>query len=180
MCCLCSQDLVPLNEQWTWYWSTCASVLFPLNPIECTLCVIQRRLTIYVTLRIAHAPGMPGTFTPPPRVSDPAMHHVTYVTHVPWCTPGSLTSAFLWSRWRGKLSGIPGTCTTRNFTYLVRDPCIAIGYPCSCCAVDFPLISCTLVHFVHYISHDRRRYSSRVNIKMYDIYYIYICLYVQM
>ena len=24
------------------------------------------------------------------------------VTHVPWCMPGSLTSGFLWSRWRGK------------------------------------------------------------------------------
>ena len=30
----------------------------------------------------AHAPGMPGTFSPPPRVSDPDMHHGTYVTHV--------------------------------------------------------------------------------------------------
>ena len=50
----------------------------------------------------AHAPGMPGTFSPPPRVSDPDMHHGTCVTHVPWCMPGSLTSSFLWSRWRGK------------------------------------------------------------------------------
>ena len=24
--------------------------------------------------------------------------------HVPWCMPGSLTSGFLWSRWRGKCS----------------------------------------------------------------------------
>ena len=50
----------------------------------------------------AHAPGMPGTFSPPPRVSDPDMHHGTCVTHVPWCMPGSLTSGFLWSRWWGK------------------------------------------------------------------------------
>ena len=50
----------------------------------------------------AHAPGMPGTFSPPPRVSDPDMHHGTCVTHVPWCMPGSLTSSFLWSWWRGK------------------------------------------------------------------------------
>ena len=33
--------------------------------------------------RIAHAPGMPGTFSPPPRVSDPDMHHGTCMTHVP-------------------------------------------------------------------------------------------------
>ena len=50
----------------------------------------------------AHAPGMSGTFSPPPWVSDPDMHHGTCVTHVPWCMPGLLTSIFLWSRWRGK------------------------------------------------------------------------------
>ena len=50
----------------------------------------------------AHAPGMPGTFSPPPQVSDPDMHHGTCVTHVPWCMSGSLTSGFLWSRRVGK------------------------------------------------------------------------------
>ena len=35
-------------------------------------------------------------------VSDPDMHRGTYVTFLPWCMPGSLTSGFLWSRWRGK------------------------------------------------------------------------------
>ena len=59
-------------------------------------------LARYVKLRVAHAPGMPGTFSPPPRISDPDMHHGTCVTHVPWCMPGSLTSNFLWSRRRGK------------------------------------------------------------------------------
>ena len=50
----------------------------------------------------AHAPGMPGKFSPPPRVSDPGMHHGTCVTHVPWCMLGSLSNDFLWSRRRGK------------------------------------------------------------------------------
>ena len=50
----------------------------------------------------AHAPGMPGTYFPSPRVSDPDMHHGTCVTHVPWCMPGSLTSGCLWNRRRGK------------------------------------------------------------------------------
>ena len=50
----------------------------------------------------AHAPGMPGTFSPSPQVSDPDMHHGTCVTHVPWCMPGSLTSSFLWNRRRGE------------------------------------------------------------------------------
>ena len=47
---------------------------------------------------------MQGTFSPPPRNSNPDMHHGTCVTHVSWCMPGSLTSGFLWSRWRGKRS----------------------------------------------------------------------------
>ena len=48
--------------------------------------------------------GNAGNVFPPPRVSDPDMHHGTCATHVPWCMPGSLTSGFLWSRWRGKRS----------------------------------------------------------------------------
>ena len=48
--------------------------------------------------------SLPGTFYPPPRVSDPDMHHGTCATHVPWCMPGSLNSGFLLSRWRVKRS----------------------------------------------------------------------------
>ena len=61
-------------------------------------------LVRYLKLRVRHAPGMPGTFFPPPWVSDPDIHHGTCVTHVPWCMPRSLTSGFLWSRWRGQRS----------------------------------------------------------------------------
>ena len=61
-------------------------------------------LARYVNLRVAHAPGMPETFSPPSRVSDPDMHQGTCAMHVPWCMPGSLTSGFLWSRCRGKRS----------------------------------------------------------------------------
>ena len=60
--------------------------------------------TRYVKLRVAHAAGMPETFSLPPRVSDTGMHHGMCVTHVPWCMPGSLTSGFLWSWWRRKRS----------------------------------------------------------------------------
>ena len=59
-------------------------------------------LARYVKLRVAHAPGMPGTFSPLPWFSDPAMHHGPCVTHVPWYMAGSLTNGFLWSQWRGK------------------------------------------------------------------------------
>ena len=32
-------------------------------------------------MQVAHAPGMPGTFSPPPRVNDLDIHHGTYVRH---------------------------------------------------------------------------------------------------
>ena len=59
-------------------------------------------LTRYAKLWVAHAPGMLGMFSPPPRVSDPDTHHGTCVTHVPWCMLGLLTSGFLWSWWQRK------------------------------------------------------------------------------
>ena len=40
-------------------------------------------LARYVKLRVVHAPGMSGTFSPPPLASDPDMHQGTCVTHVP-------------------------------------------------------------------------------------------------
>ena len=52
-----------------------------------------------------------------PLVSDPGMHHGTWVTHVPWCMSGSLTR-----RGGQNVPGIPGACATRNFMYLVRGP----------------------------------------------------------
>ena len=61
-------------------------------------------LSRYAKLRVVHAPGMPGTFSPPARVSDPDMHHGKCVTHVALCMPWSPSSAFLWSLWWGKCS----------------------------------------------------------------------------
>ena len=49
--------------------------------------------------------------------SDPGMHHGTCVTHVPWCMSGSLTGGG-----GENVPGIPGTCATRTFMYLVRGP----------------------------------------------------------
>ena len=37
-------------------------------------------LARYVKLRVVHVPGMPGTFSPPPRVSYHDIHHGTCVT----------------------------------------------------------------------------------------------------
>ena len=63
-----------------------------------------------------------GNISPPPWVSDLEMHHGTCVTHVPWCMLGSLTSSFLWSRWRGKCSRHSRHMRNPHFYYLVRGP----------------------------------------------------------
>ena len=70
-------------------------------------------LTRYVKLRNTHASGI---LSPQPPVSDPDMHHDTCVT------PGSLTSGFVWSQWRGNGPGIPGACATHNYTFLIKGP----------------------------------------------------------
>ena len=81
--------------------NTCSNSMFvyqTLNWIQSANGPLAR----YEKIAGVHAPGMPGTFSPPSGTSDPDMHHGTCVTHVPWCMPGSLTSVFLWSQWRGK------------------------------------------------------------------------------
>ena len=94
-------------------------------------CSIKRGCswTRYAKLRVAHAPRMPGTFSPSPRVSDPDMQHGTCV--MLWCMTRSLISGLLWSRWRGKRPGIPSACATRNFAHLVRGPYSLQSY-CTC------------------------------------------------
>ena len=75
-------------------------------------------LTRYVKLRVAHAPGMPGTFSPPPTSRDTAwlaiLACITARTYVPWCMTGSLTY--------GGRENVPGACANRNFKYLARGP----------------------------------------------------------
>ena len=46
------------------------------------------------------------------------MHHSTCVTHVSWCMSGSLAPG------PGEnVPDIPGTCATRNYTYLAKGQC---------------------------------------------------------
>ena len=104
-------------------------VLYSLLRTHCVLFYLYNYhgpLTRYAKSRIVHAPGMPGTFFPPPTarkppISDPDMNHGTCVTHVPWCMSGSL------HRDGGENDpGIPGACATRNFKYMARGPCRVI------------------------------------------------------
>ena len=93
----------PVRSPGRW-WSGLRVRLLLLEGRNFSLQRLHGPLIRYIKLRVAHAPGMPGTFSPPPLASDPDMHYGTCVTHVPWCMQVSLTSDFLWSRWRGKRS----------------------------------------------------------------------------
>ena len=76
--------------------------------------IAENRLSCQHQVHICQ--GMLGTFSPPPRVSDLGMHHVTCVTHVPW----SLTGGFPWSLWRVKHSRHSRCMHNPQFTYLVK------------------------------------------------------------
>ena len=72
-------------------------------------------------------PGAAVVGTPAPGYRWPSytgMYHGTCVAHMPWCMSGSLT------RGGGEnVSGIPGACATRNFSYLVRGPLGLVELP---------------------------------------------------
>ena len=98
--------------------------------------------TRYGQLRVVHAPWMPGMFSPPPRVSDPYIHHSTYVTHVPWCMLGSLTSGFRCSRWRGKRSRHSRRMCNPQFHVSGKRPMAFLS-------VRSPLFFSVLAQFLH-------------------------------
>ena len=89
-------------QQWNYIlaWTTLLQLAWEKPYKTSSLSFVHGPLTRYAKLRVAS--GMPGTFSQPLQVSDPDMQHGRCVTHVPWCMPGSLTSGFLWSSWRGK------------------------------------------------------------------------------
>ena len=81
------------NSHWK-YRDDCRKLWYE-NISQWQVLLLHGPLASYVKLWVTHAPGMPGIFSPPPRVSDPDTHHGTCVTHVPWCMPGSLLNGFL-------------------------------------------------------------------------------------
>ena len=81
-----------------WWWLASRS-FWPRSPwASCQICKIGG---------CACARNAGNVFPATAGQRDPDMHHGTCVTHGPWCMPGSLTSGFLWSRWRGKRSWHP-------------------------------------------------------------------------
>ena len=68
-------------------------------------------LARYVKVLVAHAPGMPGTFSPPMTWKETANWRSRHASR----TSGSGEIVL-------GISGIPCVCATCNFTYLVRGP----------------------------------------------------------
>ena len=54
------------------------------------------------------------------------------VTHVPWCMTGSLTSYFLWSRWRGKRSWHSQRMRSSQFCVSGKRPTVCVACPMYC------------------------------------------------
>ena len=78
-------------------------------------------LTRYARSRVAYAPGMPGTFSPPPTketASFLSWHASRHVRHARAVMHAGIANP----RKRGNVPGSPGACANRNFTYLVRSP----------------------------------------------------------
>ena len=84
-------------------------------------------LSRYEKLRVAHEPGMTGTFSPPPRLSDPDMHHGTRVTHMSWSMPGSLTNVFIRIWWFGNRSQYSLRMRNPQFYVSGKRPIVAKG-----------------------------------------------------
>ena len=104
-------------------------------------------LTSYARLWVAQPPGMQGTFSLPRRVTDPHIDYgvdhklgSNFVIFVPAVVLNTLSPRqdvrHFRDAFRGRylavcfefgcgdnVPGLPGTCATRSFTYLVRSPC---------------------------------------------------------
>ena len=92
------------------------------EPVLVYSCLHYGPLTRYERVWVAHAPGMPGAFSPPSWVSDTDMHHGTCVTHVPWCMRDRQLAVSSEVGSGENVPGIPGACVASNCTYLVRGP----------------------------------------------------------
>ena len=73
-----------------------------IHILECFMVHLNMSLHTVVCYNLVNL-GMPGTFSPPSRVSDPDMHHGTCVMHVPWCMLGSLKTQFPLQSVAGKM-----------------------------------------------------------------------------
>ena len=104
-----ARDLCQGCHYWANWWTFISHdwiTTSPYSPKTCRTGLMSTQWASYQLRKIAGCAcaGNAGNVYPPPRISDPDMHHGTCVTHVPWCMPGSLTRGFYWSWWWGKRS----------------------------------------------------------------------------
>ena len=117
---------VSSQQQMRLQWQYRKGVDWRMSTIS-TLTKDKNKLILWASYQICiiagtHAPRMPGTFSPPPRVSYPDMRHCKRVTHVPRCAPASLNNVSFVVGGSENVPGIPGACANRNFSYLVTGP----------------------------------------------------------
>ena len=118
----------------------CRNVTSPLLIIAGGHCSFHRcmngPLARYVKLWVAHAPGMPETFSPPPTSKETASYRSRQTSrHVRnACAVMHVGIANPWRR--GNVPGIPGACATRNFTYLTRGPWPLMNSSSSMCWIS--------------------------------------------
>ena len=87
-------------------------------------------LTRYVKLRVGHAPGMPGTFSPAVDFKGNCLLAIpACITTRASCTCRDACRDCLPAVCGENVPGIAGACATRNFTYLARGPW-ASGFHC--------------------------------------------------
>ena len=115
-------------------------------------------LVRYVKLRVAH---VPRTFSLPPRVCDPGMHHGTSMKHMPCCMLGSLSCGFLWSRCRGKRSRHPRSMRNPQFYVSGKRPMVRVKSKWWCIGI----ISMTKPQSIHCVNkpfillHQQQKYT---------------------
>ena len=80
-------------------------------------------LTRYKKLQVAHAPGMPGTFSPPPISKETTSQRSRHASRHVRQARAVMHVGIAYLRWRGKRSRHSRRMRTRNFAYLARGPC---------------------------------------------------------
>ena len=71
-------------------------------------------LTRYIKLRVAHAPGMPGTFSLSPTSKETDSYRSRNASRHMRDTRAVMHVGIANLRWRGNVPGIPGACATSN------------------------------------------------------------------
>ena len=76
----------------------------------------------YVKLLVAHAPGMLGTFYPPPTSEETANWRCRHEPRHERQARDEMHFGIANQRWRENATGNPGACETHNFSYVTRGP----------------------------------------------------------